>query len=532
MKKVRELVKNIRIANAINESIRRNGFNRRSLSVIALGAFVATSICPAVVSHAAVEYQEKVVLDLSSKIKVFKDMNEALSSSQEITPSNNSDLFGHLAWNDSYYVKWFKLPFDGNFRYHKTEEVNKYQYTIRGFQVVKVVELYSNGNHVGYRVYTNVFQKDAFGNDYLGTTDGLTPQEYFVSSPDDAFNTIKTQLTSLGVYETVKPPTEPTKPEEKPSVPEEKPSVPPVTESFESKRLGGIERIETSIKIAQEGLNGEKMDNVILSYYLDFPDSLSASSLVSKYNAPIILCQNSGPSSKQTIDFVQNNLKSGGQVIIVGGEGVIDNSVIQELKNRGITNVKRLGGADRYATNGEIIKYSNPSKGTPVIIANSYSFADALSVSPISSYKNYPIIISQNEMDQKTKDLIASIAPSQVYIVGGNGVISTSTENYLKSKYNVKRLGGLDRYATSEAIFNEFYDANVNKSLMISYSMNFADALSGSYLGFKTKSPMLLVDSNNYKNYDDSLTGKSFNKLYVLGGSGVVSDVVANHFKK
>lgn len=537
MKKVKELLNNIRVANAINSSVRNNGFNRRGVAVLALGIFVGTSVCPSLVTQAAVNYEEKVVLDLTSKVKVFGSMDEAMASSQEISPSNNSDLFGYKSWNDSYYLKWFKLPFDGNFRYHKTEEVDKYFYKILGSQVIKVVELYENGKHVGYRIYTNDFQRDAFDEDWLGTTEGLTPQEYFLESPDDAFATIKAKLTALGAYDN-KPETpveKPQTPSETPQSPSETPVVPEtpqVTPSTDIVRLGDSARIGTSIKIAKEGLNGKKMDTVILSYYQDFPDSLSASSLVSKYNAPIILTKKTAVASTETLDFVQNNLNAGGQVLIVGGEGVIDNSVVQELKNRGISNVTRLGGATRYDTNQSIIKFSNPSKGTPIIIANSYSYADALSISPISSYKNYPIIISKNEMDQKTKDLIASINPSQVYIVGGNGVISTSTENYLQSKYSVKRLGGATRYDTSEAIFNQFYDANENKSIMIAYSYDFADALSGSYLGYKTKSPMLLVHSNNFNSYDDSLNNKKFDKVYILGGTGVVTDTVANHFKK
>ena len=135
-------------------------------------------------------------------------------------------------------------------------------------------------------------------------------------------------------------------------------------------------------------------------------------------------------------------------------------------------------------------------------------------------------------MAQETKELIESIEPSQVYIVGGTGVVSQGTEDYLKSKFNTKRLGGRDRYETSKLIFNEFYNANDNKSLMIAYSLNFADSLSGSYLGFKTKSPLLLVNDANVKKYDEILVGKKFEKVYALGGSAVVSDEVANHFKK
>lgn len=614
MRKIQRNLRDVKIAGAMNSSIRRTNFGR-GVSILALGAVVGTNVFPTVITQAAEQYQEKVVLDLTSSIKVFSSLEEALKS-EKISPEANPSYFGYADYNKTNYIQYYNLPLDSNPRVWvvPAEQVNKVYAKTKGIQLVKVVELNKDGSLVGYKLFYNVFGEDDLGEIALGSKTITLPQEFHLvdDRPNDnytPFATIKANLTKLGVYEdsndggnqnggttnnggnsgndgnqnngsqnggttdnggnqnggtsnggntnngnqnggttdngsqnngsqnngsqnngsqnggnTNNGGSQNNGSQNNGSSTEET-----IAELI---RLGDSERIGTSIKIAQEALKGSKMDNVILAYYKDFPDSLSASALSAKYNAPIILCAETAYSSKQTLDFVQSNLKSGGQVIIVGGEGVIDSSVVQALKNRGISNVKRLGGSDRYATNAAIIKDVNPKQGTPVIVASAASFADALSISSISSYKGYPIILSNPTMEKKTKDLVASINPSKVYIVGGTGVISSTTENYLKSKYSVKRLGGATRYETTQAIFNEFYDPNVNNSVMLAYSADFPDALAGSYLGYKTKSLMLLVSEGNYTNYDKMLANKKLDKVYVLGGKGVVSDKVANHFKK
>ncbi|WDC85107.1 cell wall-binding repeat-containing protein [Caloramator sp. mosi_1] len=56
-------------------------------------------------------------------------------------------------------------------------------------------------------------------------------------------------------------------------------------------RIGGQNRYKTSANIAKKHyeLRGKKYDNLIIAYGNNFPDSLGASALSSKYEAPILL---------------------------------------------------------------------------------------------------------------------------------------------------------------------------------------------------------------------------------------------------
>lgn len=301
---------------------------------------------------------------------------------------------------------------------------------------------------------------------------------------------------------------------------------------YSSTRLGGLNRFETAIAIAKEFSN-TKVDNVIIANAWDFPDSLSASALSKKLNAPILLVDKnaSNSNSVETLNYIKNNMNKNGTVYLLGGTGVVSDNIITNLKSSGFNNFKRLGGIDRYETNRLINKQLGVAKGTPVIIAYGYEFADALSISNISGIKNMPIYLAKNDsIDSKVLSDIKNIAPSQIYIVGGNGVVTDKVANTLKGiTPNITRLGGLNRYETSLAIAKHF---NLNtKNAVITLGTDFPDALSGSALAIKNNAPIILINNDiaKQKAYIDNT---NIEKLYILGSNGVISDSLVDRLKK
>ena len=134
-------------------------------------------------------------------------------------------------------------------------------------------------------------------------------------------------------------------------------------------------------------------------------------------------------------------------------------------------------------------------------------------------------------MEQETKNLIVGINPSDIIIVGDTGVVSSDVENFAKSiSKSVTRLGGLDRYETSLKIFNHF--GSTSNSAVVATGLGFADALSGSYLGAKVGSPILLVSPNSLEKQRDLIKQLKLNKLYLLGGEVVISNSMVNTLTK
>lgn len=312
---------------------------------------------------------------------------------------------------------------------------------------------------------------------------------------------------------------------------EEVPPVTPEKKVYTSKRLGGLNRFETSLEIAKE-YSSAPLDSVILTSAFDFPDALSGSVLAYKNNAPILLVEKTDNAA--TFNYIKNNLKATGKIYVLGGETVVPESVVNTLKTMGYNNIERLGGLNRYETNLNIVNKLNVPQGTDVVIANSMIFADSLSVSSIASSKGMPIFLAQDTLDSATLNKIKAIAPKNIYIVGGESAINSTIENQLKGVGTVTRIGGLNRFETSINIAKHF---NLDTATAaIANGMTFPDALTGSVLASKNNAPIILVNNSDgasgvtpQKTYLDST---KISKLYILGGTSAISDSIVNSLSK
>lgn len=193
---------------------------------------------------------------------------------------------------------------------------------------------------------------------------------------------------------------------------------------------------------------------------------------------------------------------------------------------------ERVYGADRYDTAMTIAnKYKSKmgvSKFDNLIVASGEGYADALSGAYLSKVKDAPMLLVNNRswsQDKVAKYISSNLNPGgTVYILGGEGAVSKDFEDKLAG-YNVKRLGGRDRYATNIAILKEA--GTTSQDVLVCSGMNFADALSASAVG----KPIVVVGdklTNEQKNYLGQLTSK---KYYLIGGSAVVSNDIADALK-
>ena len=161
-------------------------------------------------------------------------------------------------------------------------------------------------------------------------------------------------------------------------------------------RLAGQDRYETSFFIASQ-VNPGMTNSVILASGKDFPDALAGAPLSKKLNAPILLVDDFiYGNSYENLDYIKKHLSKDGTIYLLGGESSINSNVVNELEQQGYTNIKRLGGENRFDTNGNIIDEMNVDEGTPVVIVNGFNFPDALSISSIAASKGYPIFMSQD----------------------------------------------------------------------------------------------------------------------------------------
>ena len=194
----------------------------------------------------------------------------------------------------------------------------------------------------------------------------------------------------------------------------------------------------------------------------------------------------------------------------------------------------RIAGNNRYATStaaADALKKSLAAdKFENIIVASGDDYPDALAGSYLAKVKDAPVMLvgkdANTEADVKqyiNKNLKKG---GTVYLLGGTGAVTSRFEKSL-GDLKVERLGGQTRYETNIAILKA---AGVDKEdLLVCTGEGFADSLSASAVG----KPILLVAgsgvNDTQKKYLDSLKIKD---IYLIGGTGVVSDKIGTQLKK
>lgn len=284
-------------------------------------------------------------------------------------------------------------------------------------------------------------------------------------------------------------------------------------------RITGSSKYGTADAIAEKGWT--QADTVVIASGVDFPDGLCAGPIAKKYNAPILLASETGLSDATLSEITKLKAK---KAVIIGGKGVVSSSIETQLNGIGITSIQRIGGTDRYNTSVLVAKqFEKPSA---IVVTAGENFPDSLSVSTIASQQGMPIIIaSKDGLSDEAISYIKNSGATETYIVGGNGVLSSSIESQVP---NPIRISGEDRYATNLAVLNQFASNLKFDNVYLATGNDFADALVGSELAAQTQSPVVLTNNSLTPGISKYLAEhmQSNTKVVAIGDNNAVADSV------
>jgi len=241
-------------------------------------------------------------------------------------------------------------------------------------------------------------------------------------------------------------------------------------------RVQGDDRYATSAAVSRRAYP-DGAETVFVASGAAFPDALAAGPVAARRGAPLLLSSPDGLTPATAAEITRLGAR---RVVLVGGEASLRPAVERSARGlRGVTEVTRVQGPDRFATSRALAALGGGSEDGTVFVATGRAFPDALSASAAAGALDAPLLLVDGaaaEIDRPTMAALADLGATRVVVVGGPASV---TEDLVASiPVDVVRAAGPDRFATSVAVSSLVPSSTGH--LVLATGTNFPDALAAS----------------------------------------------------
>lgn len=235
-------------------------------------------------------------------------------------------------------------------------------------------------------------EKDNLSDDVLAEIKRLNPEKIFIIGGE---NTIGQRVIDLIAEET----------------------------SINAERINGLNRYDTSLKIADVINKDNKFSEVFIVNGYKEIDAISISGIAVQKNIPVILTDGKSLDSDIKSALVNYGVTN---AVLIGGENTLQNSLETDIKSLDIS-IERIGGKDRFETSLLINKkYINTSRNP--FIANGINAVDALTAGPLAGKNKSPmILIMKDNIPEGVGEYINSLGYEMITVLGGLNSIMDET---------------------------------------------------------------------------------------------------------
>lgn len=164
------------------------------------------------------------------------------------------------------------------------------------------------------------------------------------------------------------------------------------------------------------------------------------------------------------------------------------------------------------------------------IIVNDSAIADALAATPFAKNINAPILLTgKNSLNYKTMEEIKRIGARNIYLIGGEAVLSKNIEENLSLEgYNVERIKGNTREETAIKIAEKLSSKiDIKEIAVVNGVTGLADAVSVSAAAAQNNMAIILSNKKSGINASKEFIKKeAIKKSYIIGGTTAVSEAV------
>ncbi len=297
-------------------------------------------------------------------------------------------------------------------------------------------------------------------------------------------------------------------------------------------RMAGINRFDTAAKVALD--NYDSSDTVIIARgddAGDFADGLASSVLAGALDAPILLTM---PDNLREEAAGAIEELGASEAIILGGEIAVSAEVEEDLENMELE-VERIAGESRFETATEIAEDLRVKEQIEdyAFIVNGTATPDAL-VSGAAAFKDQaPILqVSQDDVPEVTEEAIGELGIEELYLVGGDAVISHEVELKLQNYTDeINRLEGEGRFDTSKNFAEEMFPEEHDIVVSGGFDENLADAIGACIYEL----PILYVRTNEIPEEVENYMRDIINcasKIKIMGGTAAVSEEVEDAIRQ
>ena len=260
--------------------------------------------------------------------------------------------------------------------------------------------------------------------------------------------------------------------------------------------VAGANRYETAVNVAKaqkinaitEGnANSTGNNDIVLVNGESLVDGLAAAPLAAglKWNtqatgtAVLLSKADSLPTATKeyleelVVNVPKSKLKNV-KIHLVGGETVLSESLVEELKDMGFS-VERYGGDNREETSLEVAKGMNLSgSNNALFIVGAEGEADAMSIASEAVAEKTPIIVSKK--GGLTKNAIRFIennaktaTADDVAVIGGENVVSKADYDKIDAvtTNKVARVAGANRFETNAAIIEKYAPSDIDEVVLV-----------------------------------------------------------------
>jgi putative cell wall-binding protein len=255
---------------------------------------------------------------------------------------------------------------------------------------------------------------------------------------------------------------------------------------------------------------------VVVANQNGYPDALAAGPLANAVHGALLLS-----NGRDMAPCMPDGIERVDTVYLVGGPAVLAPSVEEAYRRAGITDVRRLGGRDRYETAVTVAEAVNELRGGSshtVFLASGTDFADAVSAGAPAGQAGGSVLLTNGaRMAPATAAYLAQHPAATVYAIGGPAAAAATLPA-------ADEIVGANRYETATMVADRFFPAP--SSAAFASGVLFPDALSAAAYGGNVGVPVILLAPDAVPNTVLAYAARHRATLrgsVLLGGTGAVA---------